>query len=128
MRYQPDKREDEQRRRNADPSAWRMRPSRRPAPRRRGAGRSIDLDRIDPHRLGDGLQPPFAEIANRNVELPSDLVVGGVGEADAARRRDALEPGGDIDAVAHEVAVALDHDIAEIDADPELDAPVARQR
>ena len=48
-------------------------------------------------------------------------------EHDAARLADRLKAGGDIDAVAHEVAVAfLDH-VAEMDADPELDPPVGRQ-
>ena len=67
-----------------------------------------------------------AEIADREIEPSLDLTVGVLGEADRAGLGDALEPRGDIDAVAHQVAVAfLDH-VAEMDADPKFDALVRR--
>ena len=47
-----------------------------------------------------------------------------LGQTDRAGFRDALEPRGDIDAVSHKVAVALFHDVAEMDANPKLDAPI----
>ena len=58
------------------------------------------------------------------------LPVGVLGETDRARLGDAFQPRGDIDAVAHQVAVALLDHVAEMDADAELDAAVrpARRR
>ena len=48
-------------------------------------------------------------------------------EADTAWIGDRLDARGDVDAVAHQVAVALLDDIAQMDADTELDAPLGRQ-
>ena len=47
------------------------------------------------------------------------MVVDRARDDDPAGAGEAFEPGGDIDAVAVQIA-ALDHDIAEIDADPQL--------
>ncbi len=55
-----------------------------------------------------------------------DLAVGVLGQTDRAGLGDPLEARGDIDAVAHEVAVALLDDIAEMNANPELDALLER--
>jgi hypothetical protein len=41
--------------------------------------------------------------------------------ADAAGRSDAFETGGDVDAVAEQVAIGLHHHVAEVNADAELD-------
>jgi hypothetical protein len=43
-----------------------------------------------------------------------------------ARLGDPQEPRGDVDAVAHQIAVALLDDIAQMNADAELDAPLGR--
>jgi hypothetical protein len=89
-------------------------------------GGCADLKRIDPDRLGDVLELSLAEIADREIEPSLDLPVGLLREADPAGLGDALQPRGDIDAVAHQVAVAfLDH-VAEMDADPKFDALVRR--
>jgi hypothetical protein len=72
------------------------------------------------HRLGDVLERRVAKIGHREVEASLDLPVGLLGEADRARLGDALQPRRDIDAVAHEVAVALLDHIADMDADAEL--------
>ena len=53
--------------------------------------------------------------------------VGVLGKADRARLRNAFEPRGDVDPVAHQIAVALLDDVAEMDADAELDAALRRQ-
>jgi len=58
---------------------------------------------------------------------PFDLPVGLFGKTDGPRLRDALEPGGDIDAVAHQVAVAFLDNIAQVNAHPELDAALGRK-
>ena len=49
-----------------------------------------------------------------------------LGKTNRARFADALQPRRDIDAVAHQIAVALLDDVAEMDADAELDAAVRR--
>ena len=60
--------------------------------------------------------------ADGEIEPPLDLPIGVLGETDRARLADALQSRGDVDAVAHQIAVAfLDH-VAEMDADPKLDA------
>ena len=55
------------------------------------------------------------------------LPIGVLGKTDRARIGDAFQSRGDIDAVAHQVAVALLDDVAEMNADAELDAPVGGQ-
>jgi hypothetical protein len=67
-----------------------------------------------------------AEIADSEIEPPLDLPVGLLGETDRTGICDAFEARGDIDAVAHQVAVALLDHVAEMDADPKFDALVRR--
>ena len=73
----------------------------------------------------------FSDTGPRSVTAKSSLNftcrVGVFGQADRAGLRNALEPRGDIDAVAHEIAVALLDDVADMDPDAEFDAPVLRQ-
>ena len=78
-------------------------------------------------RLGDVLELRRAEIADRQIEPSLDLPIGVLGETDRAGLRDALQPRGDIDAVAHEIAVALLDNVAQMNADAELDPPLGRQ-
>ena len=85
-----------------------------------------DLQRIDPDRLGDVLELRRAEIADREIEPRFHLTIGVLGQADRAGLGDALQSRGDIDAVAHQVAVALLDHVAEMDADPKFDALVRR--
>jgi hypothetical protein len=47
-------------------------------------------------------------------------------KADGARLRNALKPRGDVDAVAHKVAVALLDDVAQMDANAKLDTALGR--
>lgn len=49
----------------------------------------------------------------------ADLVVHRAGDADATRRSDALESGGDVHDVAEDVVTVDDH-VAVVDPDPEL--------
>jgi hypothetical protein len=65
----------------------------------------------------------LAEIADGEIEPRLHLPIGVLGEADRARHGDPFEPRGDVDAVAHQIAVAL-HDVAQMYADAELDAPI----
>ena len=59
--------------------------------------------------------------------LPLDLSIGVLGKTNRAGLGDPLQPRGDIDAVAHEVAVALLDHVAEMNADTKLDALFGRQ-
>ena len=61
----------------------------------------------------------------RQAELALELVVGGTGDEHAAGLAQLLQPRRDIDPVAEQV-IALDHHVAEIDADAEHDPPVGR--
>ena len=53
-----------------------------------------------------------------------DLVAHGSGDADAAGRRERFESRGDVHAVAEDVVVAVDDDVAQIDADAKVDAQI----
>ena len=83
-----------------------------------------DLKRIDPHRLGDVLELGRPEIGDREIEPPLHLPIGVFGQTDRARLGDAFQPRGDIDAVAHQVAVALLDHVAQMNADTKVDALV----
>ena len=62
----------------------------------------------------------------RKVEPPLDLAIGILGKTDPSRLANAFQSRGDVDPVAHQIAVALLHHVAEVDANAELDAPVRR--
>ena len=70
----------------------------------------------------------MSSVGPRSVTAKSSrrfhLTIGVLGKTDRAGLRDAFEPRSDIDAVAHQIAVALLDDVAEVDADAELDASV----
>ena len=68
-----------------------------------------------------------AERAVIKIELVPDLVVNRLRNADGAGLGERLEPGGDVDPVAEDV-VAVDDDVAEIDADPQLETALGRDR
>ena len=68
-----------------------------------------------------------AEIGDRQIEPPLDLPIGLLGQTDRAGLGDALQPRGDVDSVAHQVAVGLLDDVAEMNADAKLDASLGRQ-
>nr|WP_292598640.1 hypothetical protein [Mesorhizobium sp.] len=67
----------------------------------------------------------LAGVERLNVELVPHLPVGIVGEADAARLRDLFETRSDVHAIAEDIAV-FDDDVADVDADAQLDAPSFR--
>ena len=72
------------------------------------------------------LEADFAFIADHQIEPRSDLAKCVLGEADRARLGDAFQSRGDIDAVAHQVAVGLLDDVAEMDADTKFNAALGR--
>ena len=67
-----------------------------------------------------------AKVTDREIKPSLDLAIGVVGKTDRSRLRDALKARGDIDAVTHQVAVALLDHVAEMDADAKFDALVGR--
>ena len=87
------------------------------------AGSAAEPDGEDAHRPGDVLDLLLAQILERDIELVADFVAHDPADADAARLGQPFQPRRDIDAVAEDVAV-LDDDVAQVDADAELDAPV----
>ena len=68
-----------------------------------------------------------AERAVIEIELVPDVLVDGVRNANSARLRQSLEPGGDIDPVTENI-VAVDDHVPEIDADPQLEPALRRDR
>jgi hypothetical protein len=81
-----------------------------------------DFKRIDPDRIGDVLELDRAEIADGEIEPALHLTIGVLGKTDPARLAHALQPRGDVDAIAHQVAVGLLDDITEVNADAKFDA------
>ena len=96
----------------------------RPA-RGRRAGKEVDV--VDADRPIDVLQRLLAGILEGEIEPVADIVADRAGHRDAARLGDALDARRDVDAIAIDVVV-LEDDVAEIDADAELDAAVLRAR
>ena len=73
------------------------------------------------------LSSVLAEVADDEIEPALDLPISVLRQADRARLGDAFETRGDIDAVAHQVPVALFNHVAKMDANAEVDAPLGRQ-
>ena len=84
--------------------------------------RSIfEAKRVDPYGTRDVLDALLATIREPVGQLVANLVVDDAGNTDPAGLRQCFQPCSDIDAVAEDV-VALDDDVAEIDADAEPNA------
>ena len=63
------------------------------------------MQRINSHRLDDVLELGLTEIVDLEVEPGAHLPVSVFRKADCPRLRDPFQSRGDIDAVAHEIAV-----------------------
>ncbi len=99
---------------------------RRGARRRLGGARPFaEQDAVGAHRPCDVLDLLLAPVLECKVELVANLVAHDPADADATRLGQRFEAGGDVDAVAEDVAF-IDDDVADIDADAELDAPIGR--
>jgi len=61
------------------------------------------------------------------IESPLHLTIGVLGKTDRAGLSDAFQSRCDIDAVAHQIAVGLLDDVAQMDADPKFYAALRRQ-
>jgi hypothetical protein len=91
--------------------------------RRLCVGGRANCKRKDADRLGDVLELGWAEVCDREIKPPFHLTIGVLGEADRAGLGYAFQPRGDIDAIAHQIAVGFLDDVAQMNADAELDAP-----
>ena len=80
-----------------------------------------------PGSARDILEFGRAEIVDREIKPSLDLPIRVLGKTDRAGRANALDPRGDVDAVAHQVAVGLLDDVAQMNANAELDASLGRQ-
>jgi hypothetical protein len=92
----------------------------------RGGGVPVAADRVGEDRAVDVVQPPPALRAPNEVGLVGQLAADLVRHADAARRRQLLEPVGEVDTEPDDVAAAGDRDLADVDADPEAERQFAR--
>ena len=79
------------------------------------------------HRPGDVLELLLAEIDEFFLQLVAHLLVSRARQAKPARLANPLEPRGDVDVVAHEIAVSLLDDVAQMNADSKDDALVGRE-
>ena len=88
--------------------------------------RLADFEPVDPDRLGDVLELCWAEVSDGEIEPPLDLTIGVLGKADRTRLGGGFKPRGDVDPVAHQVAIALLDNIAQMNADTKVD-PLLRR-
>src|SRR6516225_6413745 len=100
-----------------------QRPWRRVRRDRWSVGPLYEKSAIGAHRPGDVLDLLFAHVLEWDGELVAHLISYYPADADAARFSQGFKARRDVDTVAKDV-VLVDHDVAEIDADAEIDAPV----
>src|SRR5580658_3957039 len=81
----------------------------------------IILDAKHADRAIDVLDPAFALVLERQAGIAAQLIADAAGDVDLARFGQAFEAGGNVDAVAVDVAVVDDY-VAGVDADAELDS------
>ena len=75
------------------------------------------------HRFGNILQRLRTHIVKDDINLPADLTLRVIRDADAAGLRDPLQSCGNVDAVAKDI-VLVDDDVADMNTDAELDSEV----
>jgi hypothetical protein len=92
----------------------------------RGAAR-LGLERKDSHRPGDVLKRLLAEIDERLFDLVTHVAPSIVRQINRSWLANPFESGCDVHPIAHEVAVALLHDVAHVNSDPKFDPLFRRQ-
>src|SRR6202040_2046699 len=85
------------------------------------------LDLVNPHCPGDVLKSLVAEVDEFFPEFVTHLTIGVFGKADSAGLRDSFQPRRDVDAIAHEIAVGLFDDVAQVNADTKFYTALGRQ-
>ena len=94
--------------------------------RRRRFGQPVDAHPKDANRPRDILELLLAQILEGDVEPALHVLLHAARHADPARLGQCLQPGRHVNSVAPHVA-AVDDDVAEVDADPKLDALLRRR-
>jgi hypothetical protein len=84
-------------------------------------------DREHSHWPSDVFEFFLSEIGEAFLKAITHLAVGVLGKTDTARISNAFKARGNVDAVAHQVAIALLDQVAQMDADAELDATLRRK-
>jgi hypothetical protein len=84
-------------------------------------------DREHSHWPSDVFEFFLSEIGEAFLKAITHLAVGVLGKTDTARISNAFKARGNVDAVAHQVAIALLDHVAQMDADAELDATLRRK-
>ena len=79
----------------------------------------------------DGSRTPFLKARSgpgpfTPVDLAVQVIVGGPRDRDVTRLAELLQPGGDVDPIAEQITVRLDHHVAEVDPDPQHDPALVR--
>jgi hypothetical protein len=91
----------------------------------------LGIEGIDPHRSGDVLEPLLATILERQRQLALEFVEYLARNAHAAWIGGRLQANGDVHAVADDILVLRDDDVAEVDPhahpDAERPGPIAPQ-
>ena len=82
---------------------------------------------VSAHGVGDIFEALRPEVGHLKLESRLDLPIGVLRQANPARLTDPLQPGGDVDAVAHEIAIRLLDNIAKMNPDAKLDKPLGRK-
>src|SRR5215213_5142751 len=79
------------------------------------------------HGPSDILQLSFAHVEELMSDLATHVLIGRCRDNDTSRLSDTLQPRGNVDAVAHQVTVALLNDVAEMNSYPKIDTAVLWQ-
>src|SRR5258708_7950992 len=79
------------------------------------------------HRFNNILQVLRTHIVKDDIDLPADLTLCVVRDANATRLRNPFKASGDVDAVAKDIVV-IDDDVADVDADAKFDPLDLRHR
>jgi hypothetical protein len=82
---------------------------------------------VDADGSVDVLEVLRTEIDEIEIDLTRDPLMDCAGNVDAARLRERLKPGCDIDPVSEEIAIVRDDDVVHVDPDTESNPPLGQQ-
>ncbi len=77
-----------------------------------GLSERSNADRVNPDWFGNVLELRWTEIGDLKFEPSLDLAIRILGHTDCARHADAFQSRGNVDAVAHQIAVAFLDNVA----------------
>ena len=82
---------------------------------------------VGAHRVGNVFEALRPEVGHLKLKPRLHLTISVLRQANPARLTDALQPGRDVDAIAHQIAIRLLDNVAKMNADAKLDATFRRQ-